>query len=511
MARYSVRITTVAGVVKADLENATVESVSWDLNGWGEMRFTLPTFDPKCLQLTICNREPSFWHEVQVWRDGTLIWIGIPVRAFVDGPTSTFVAFGLLWYFSRWYVGPNVSQYLLNPSFETSAGGIPDRPANWPTNLCDAFRVVLPRLHGPHAMYLETTGFGLDAYSSQQFNFVHAGPPGEIITFDVAAWFFIPPATWSGPAYEERGLWVQSNVGAAVFDRQSVPINNESPRGEWTKALTKITVPTGATSTVAVRLYCPGVQIGWDAAAVRVSSYVGANGDMGTAVLQALASHGVGKATVNIGVAPAATSVSEDRRWLTEDHANIWQAMLEWPGRDISDIAMDWNAQGTTRTLRSYAPRKGSFKGKRTIWIDRDAGNQLLQWSGEVDLTRSTTAVRVIGQAGGNGPTREYGYAVDTSMMGGMVLEDSIGAPVEATIGGYQELADSELIVRKRPVLIPAVEVPADPYMADVVVGDTLTVKMDYGWVQDPGTVYRVVSMRLTPATERVTLTLNLP
>src|SRR5690242_311101 len=96
-AEYQLLTTTMAGVPYAEIANAKIESITWELNGWGELTFTLPVTDAQASELA-----PSYQtrREVQVWRNGVLIWWGVYVAGSADRDVVTFTAYGLLWYFT---------------------------------------------------------------------------------------------------------------------------------------------------------------------------------------------------------------------------------------------------------------------------------------------------------------------------------------------------------------------------------------------------------------------------
>lgn len=499
---WALKAVNVNGVVQATFTQFRIDEIVWELNGFGSATFGIRTLDANADKFTLLNREPSSWHEVQMWRDGLLLWWGIPVRADGQAGWTTIKCVGLLWYYSRGFFGPNTSQFLTNPHFELGVS------SSWSATGTTATASTAVRLLGTQSAKLVEASAGQDSYLVQTYNITPGGGPGFQYLFDVCAWVYVEDAAWIGPALEERGLHVQSrHIPFTVFNQQVVPINNDTPRNQWVKLLTKIAVASGVTSTVEVRLYSPGGTVYWDATAVKNSGFIGASppADLGTVVLANIAG---GLGALNVAVSCASVGISEDRQYRTEDNGNAWQAITEWPARNISDVEMVFNVGGTSRTFTSWAPRKGTFRADRPISIAAGSITPR-QWSWEVDLTQSASAVRVIGP-GGSGPTREYGYAVDATTLGNVNLEQVIAAPSDATIGVLDTVATTELARTKRPVRIPSLTVPADPYL-DLALGDTLAVTANWGWLQDPGTIYRVVGKKLVPKDDALTLYLNLP
>lgn len=101
MAEYRVIVVGKAGGSQprvAELEQAEVESISWQLNGAGAMSIALPTSDLKGKTLELVKRE------IQVWRDSSLFWWGVPWRLRGDPSKHTVECEGLFSYFFRRFV-----------------------------------------------------------------------------------------------------------------------------------------------------------------------------------------------------------------------------------------------------------------------------------------------------------------------------------------------------------------------------------------------------------------------
>jgi hypothetical protein len=100
MGAYQVIATGKAGVGGrvVELEQATLDKIRWELNRAGRMSFSLPTSDVKGKEFDIVK------NEVQVWRDGTLFWWGVPWRRASQGEKTTYECEGLFSYFFRRFV-----------------------------------------------------------------------------------------------------------------------------------------------------------------------------------------------------------------------------------------------------------------------------------------------------------------------------------------------------------------------------------------------------------------------
>lgn len=110
---YRLVVADVNGVRYAELDQAVISSMSWVLNGVGNLSFSLPDGDPKLDECQIISRE------IQVWRNGRVIWCGPIIRASRNDGLVQFQCSDLLWYFTRRVAGKTPKTNLLtNPGFE---------------------------------------------------------------------------------------------------------------------------------------------------------------------------------------------------------------------------------------------------------------------------------------------------------------------------------------------------------------------------------------------------------
>ena len=110
---YRVVIVDSTGARYAELENANVSNVHWELNGDHTLSFSLPSTDPKVIECQVAGRE------VQLWKSKSLIWWGVIVRMSSKVTTTDIQAVGLAWYFKKRVFGPIPGTNLLtNGDFE---------------------------------------------------------------------------------------------------------------------------------------------------------------------------------------------------------------------------------------------------------------------------------------------------------------------------------------------------------------------------------------------------------
>ncbi len=123
-------------------------------------------------------------------------------------------------------------------------------------------------------------------------------------------------------------------------------------------------------------------------------------------------------------------------------------------------------------------------------------------------LDGEQTATRIIRRGSGDGPDREIGVAIDTSFLDGLPLDDVGDAPPEMPIDGLDGLAETDLARLADIVALPEFDVPATGWIGVVEVGDTVPVTIDWGPIQET-TTRRVISIRLDPKRDRVTVGVN--
>lgn len=542
--QYNVVLVNQAGGERKHLVRAQLLSVAWELDGWGEARWVMDVLDPQ-----IAN-EPVLWEvnslypprEVQVWRNGRLIWWGLPNGVpSCDGASVTFTAYGLLWYFARRYFGPvysnTIQSLLTNGDFETdpllNGTGI----GGWAATAGTGTSATSRRKFGNRAIRLTTTlAAGDEQYIIQA---AQLPSPARTRPLLVTASAWVYPESIVAPAWEDRGLTLQHQV---TLEQAWVPLNKDVPFDQWTRLEVQMDVPA-TLSAGQLSVSCSGPAEGsvvWDRVRCDYQQRTGAleGQDWGDDYLRRVFNYGAGnshggstgpggtagdqnqwwgsrqlKSSLGMTFLPssvAAGSLRADVYWDHEDHGQVWAAMLQVVERNLLDFEIVWNTAGTVRQLATYPPRKGALRPTLPVELGRD----LTGLGYTVDGRRTANDVRVIGRNKGN--TKEVGQAGGPNpyTLGGLQLEAVISAPDELEGQGLADTALWEERRRRGPVKTPSIRVPAQRYLdpnqpgGPLTVGDSVPVRVRQGWLQDVST-RRVVKMTLLPPTEELELVVN--
>lgn len=498
MAVYEVRVVDQAGTRIATLGNAIPGPVRWELNGPGAFEFSFPTRDADATQAANNAAVQLLTREVQLWRNGTVIFWGVPVRAEVDAEMVHVQCAGLLWYFSRRFIGPLVRESLLtNPHFEDGLVG-------WSAVGATATSDTEHKLSGLRSAKLVSSSAGADNYLGQTY----PGWQSDAIhgtTFTLVGWFRVDDNGWVGPALDSRGLYLERRSGSTVTDRVFAEISDDTPRGSWQRLDLQMYMPVNRTEDLEVRLYSPGGTIRWDKVFFTwIASFTYLNYDLGEIVAE-LVRHlqdAWDKSDLNIAVDVPLTGIRGDRSWPFAEHHRCLEVLQEFAEAGYLDFDIVWNAAGTTRTFTGYAPRKGVPRPHRAMTTAQMTGFTL-----RTDGRAATSALTVQGE--GHDIDREEGQAVDRSVFGGLILEDIESAPPGTLVTDLDALAAEKIRTRLRPEVLEVTTAEALwPLIGEVSVGDTLPVTIDHGWAQTAGD-WRITEMGLDPPTDAVSLSLN--
>lgn len=128
-------------------------------------------------------------------------------------------------------------------------------------------------------------------------------------------------------------------------------------------------------------------------------------------------------------------------------------------------------------------------------------------------ITQVISATEVIfsTQLGGGGRPAMSATGL-TIGVGGVLVEQSVSAIPDLPITTLQGTANNSLIAQLGGQVIPSPKMRADGpagMFGKVSVGDVIPVAINYGWVQIPGVLMRIIGMSLYPPTEEFQLTLN--
>ena len=506
-------IATRAGAHVASLENARVRRARAVLNmGPETATIALPRLDPK-----LAFVQP--WvYEVQIWEGSTLAWLGPIVSDAVEGDDewSEFLCGGPLEYVrDRWVGRAQRYNWLANPSFD--AGVLAPWTASGVTaNLVQGWGSGRP---GTYQLNLDQQGGGLDTFVRQTIQV----PGGHYWT--LAGWRHLrADTTFVGPALDDRGLYVERrNLSNVVQDVRFDPITAEHRIGQFEFVKVGIQTPAGADSLLDIRLYAtrhtnptppsgqPAGGTIWDAIGLfQMESLAFSRADV-LAIIQGLVAHGqdgtFGWSDVNLGAGGAATGILLDRAYQYVDHRPILDALLEFAEAGLVNIEVEWNANGTVRTVQVYAPRKERTMNEYAL----EWGRNIVRYGRERDGRAAKNAIIFLGP--GEGPERHEGYGqASTAPTGGVTLGEILTADPSIHFDLLDSLAIARANERNRVPEIPEVTVndSAFPIHGSLRLGDKVPVRIADGGVQIDSTL-RVVAMEWgDDAPGEVTLTLNL-
>lgn len=503
-----------------ELAKAELQSFDWILNNAGSATFTINTLDSHATAVSGLDRE------VQIWRNGRLLWWGPIVRPDATSKRIDTQCRQLEWYFDRIHFGrADRSNLLTNPSFET--GDL----TGWTT--VNTTPVVTQSIYvdGAYSVRLEQSTAQQDAYLEQQLDDYVATGVGSVLV--LAAWFWIDPDAWLGEAIGSRGLTLRRLHATtnAVLQSGVVDIEGDTPRGTWQRVETLVNMPPDAVEDIEVRLYSPGGVIHWDALSLTLmesissvsspTDFTSDLADLFTLMVQHAQDPSFQKNDKNIGVDAPISGIRVERHFQLAEHANVGESIRQFTEEGLCD----WSVEITpsTRTATLHVPTKGERKPEFKIYLYGNetegttkaniADDFRLSFDGE----QAVSSVVVLGP--GDGPDREEGGAVDNAVFGGNIYEAVIASPPEATINSLDAVANEQLSVMKSPYVLRATYLPlvrpGDPnYLVardpidSLHVGDTVPVVLDYGWIQADAD-YRVVQKSVDAQRDLCTVTLN--
>lgn len=504
-----------------ELAGAEGDSCSWKLNDAGSASFTIGTLDDHVSSIVGLARE------LQIWRNGRLLWWGPIVRPEADAKRLRVQCRQLEWYFDRVHVGrADRNNLLTNPSFETGDYTGWQVENTTPTVTSSLF------IEGSYSVRLEQSTAQQIAYLYQVLDDYGATGVGSVIV--VAAWFYIDPDAWLGEALGKRGLVVQRKHATTgeVLQAGHVEIDGKTPRGTWQRVETLVNMPPDAVEDIEVRLYSPGGVIYWDAISATlmesvssVSSATDFTSDIAD-IFNMLVVHAqdtsFGKNDKNIQAGASTKGVRRERHYQMAEHPNVGESIKQFAEEGV----YDWQVEITPNTRRAniYVPRRGDRKPEFRVYLYGDAregvtkANIADDFRFSFDGVQAVNSVVVLGD--GDGPDREEGGALDDSLFGGNVYEAVVAAPPESTINSLDAIAAERLSVYSVPEILFVTYLPIfrpgetgysvsrDP-IDNLHVGDVVPVEILYGWIQINDVDYRVVEKAVDMKRDLCSVTLN--
>jgi hypothetical protein len=496
---YKAYVVSKAGVQLAELEDANILSVEWELNGPGSAQVEMGT--EAVTRATVTPKED----EIQVWREGSPIFWGFVERVDADKTSVKFQVAGLLRYFdSRFFGKADRTNLLSNPQFESNLTGWTSSGA-----ILSANAVTTRRVLGTKSAELIPSSAGAEAYIQQTVTVTGTGV-GTLLT--VAGWFFLHD--YGDPAFDNRGLYVEMVNGATSEAVDFSIIDDQTPRESWQRAEATIQVPPNATRTIVIRLYAPEGYIYWDAISLTkmesLSFYETDQASIARATVQYaqdtyVFTHGKSNLLISSTIATCPlTGVKRDWHQQFAEHGNIGQALAQFTTlSDGFDISVEHTA--SIRAFHTWFPSKGTDRTASVTIANADLAEGPFSW--RFDGEQGATSVTVLGD--GDGPDREEGSAIDTGLFGGTTFEDVIAATEETPIDQLDTLATERLRALQNPESVTVtVHEPTIDLLGVVKVGDTIDLDIDHGYIQAIGD-YRVIAIRLDPKTDSLTFECN--
>jgi hypothetical protein len=501
---YQVFVVDMDGSQFGELANVEFTPPYWELNGIGGVGGTIPTTEPTAALL-------QFGREIQIWRDGAVLWWGPIVRLEVNLWQTTWRCAGLAWYFKRRFMGKaDRTNLLVNGDFEDGETGW---TFNNVTHSADTTHVV----EGTHALKL--TGLTTDGENWAKQIYTHAAasfpfPVGDFLTLN--AWLWVASSGYVAPPIGLRGLFAEHRNAAGETLNVYIatpPLDDDLPKDQWATGVgLEVGLPNvNAGDTIDVRLYAPNGSCWWDLATLTAmeSLAFGWQEEVDLAdIIEGIVLYAQdrfvfthGKSDLLIDVAWVGDAVLHAPiAFQFVEHRNIGDTLNELVRSGQVDMSVE--ITDTTRTWTTHNPRKGSYKSGDTLQLDTNISTFTWSFDGEA----AATDVVITGP--GDGPDRPEGGASDPSAFGGLTLETVEAAPDGVTIGELDTAAAETLRVARLPEIIEATGYPHSPLIADLVEGDTVPVVIPLGWL-DITADYRVVKWSLDPKTDQPTWTLN--
>lgn len=498
-----VAVDAATGASPATLPGVAIRPLRQALNEPDSVELELLTTNPALAEFLDPTRE------IQIVRDGTVMFWGPSVRVEIDDDTARIQCADPRWYLGRRYFGEaGRHNFLDNGDFEAGA-------ADWTGEglgpVVDPTRFV----EGTRSVRLTGTAAGHDTYLHQTYTHTQAHPAGDQLT--ISAWVWVSSADYLGDATGSLGLFAERRGGEGELldvagdagDDQPCLINAALPKDQWHRFETTLDfVKTG--DTIDVRLYPPFGTAWWDLVTLTEQeslSFVGADlagADLATVIRGVVAyaqgayfSHG--KSDLNIAVEAAPTGITLFKTWQFADHQNIGDELDAFTSmRGGVDYTMGYT--DTTRTLIVGYPHVGTVRDDISLTTGLAGNVTGFRWSH--DRTQQADSSVVLGP--GDGPDREEGGATATSA--GPTLEDVTVAPDGTLPDALGRLAAERLAVVTHPEVL---EVTGTGLIGVLGLGDWVQVAIHPDDV-DIYDLYRAVALTTDPANDTTLVTLNL-
>lgn len=534
---FSVRSVDMDGVVHAVFPTATVISYQETINSPEVATFTVPIDAPGLAQLPLAKAGITPVREVQIWRNGHLLFWGPPTTRRADSVSRlyTYTCKGPLWYLLARNVGQaNRLNFLTNGSFQSGLG-------SW-----SAF--------GPVTASIDTSNFAIGTQSAQ----LDSGTPGGVagirqtFTFHadallgdamfITAWIYVDDFV-AGALYN-AGMIVELVGATGQHEQAFVAVDKTVPRHTWTRMSAIINIPPGVAGTIEVLLFAPFGTVHWDGVTVTLMESLAFQGLPGqpsndeTSIAAELVKYAQGrgsfavfhgrpngKSDLRIGVNAVPSGIKKSRVYQDADHQPIYQGgtgtgLLDSFAQSVDGFDFRVDLTPTTRTFKTYFPRIGVTHDDFVLSWSAHGKFGIVGWaSGEtIEQPCANDIVELSGW--GTGPDREEGGFHDPASLGGLTLERLESVATNTPIDALSSIAAQRGALLKHAISVPTFTVaePRDPVTDDVIkafigvirAGDKVQFVVDDGDVQIDA-LLKIVQVTYDAVQETLALVPNTP
>lgn len=464
--------------------------------------FRINTPDTIALEVLTTNsaaigefRDPT--REIQVVRDGTVLFWGPVVRIEIDDDRTHVQCADPRWYLTRRFFGrADRVNLLANGDFEDGLTGW-GTPVGL-TPVIDPTRAV----QGTRSVRLTGTAEGHDTYLPQTYIHSQFHPDGDQLTIATHVW--IPSGDYQGDATNSLGLFVTrtpagGGAPVAIAGDRDATITAATLKDQWVRLETTLDF-VQQDDIIEVRLYPPWGTANYDLVTLTLQESLSfVEQDMATIIRGIVQyaqgahfDHGKSDLTLAVDVDP--TGVTLSRTYQFADHQNIDDELMAFTRRRGG---VDYTFNPATRTLVVSHPHAGTVREDLTLtW-----GGNVTRFRLSVDRAQKADQAVVLGP--GDGPDREEGGA--TATPDGPTLEDVTIAPDGTTVGELDRAAAERLAVVTHPEVL---EVTCVGLIGNLSVGDWVPVTISA--LAMSAVQYRVVSIAPNPANDSLVASLNL-
>jgi len=459
------------------------------LRSWGEFTFTASIFDPAVVanmagDVVTC--------EVQLYRDATLVWWGVPWFCTDDlaAQTSTFRCRSLesYWDTKRLFGHAPPPDLAVNGSFEDWTAGVLDA---WSTDgsFTSVTEETVDVVDGGSSVVLVATSNAPYLWEQDLTGFDIGYQPG--LPAQLVGWFKVDTAPTSGDVLAE--LLVSGAPG--TFTEQFVWQDGMAV-GAWQFFSVELLVAAGVDWTAEWRLHGINGTVRYDKVRVRFNDATtapqGADlADLFYNVVTYAQDTAAGYDNLAIDVtalAPAVLGIPVyGVGWAHSDHEEIWRNALL---RLQQDYNVDFWVDLTRKA--QVATKRGQVRADLDLTVTAAAPAAARGLTVESDPTQATTVA--IARSESQLFAREEEIKTDTSSIS-LTLARFETAPVSVTPRGLEALAqgiiDREATGQQIPTIRLLTTNPPEP-------GDRFALSVDYGRCQLTGN-YRVSTVRVDP------------